>query len=187
MAGHATDSQGVSSLQTAGFLNITLRQPYGVCAAIAPWNAPVTMMTFKLAPALMAGNTIVFKSSERAPLTSLLVAQLIKEAGFPAGVVNILSGDGPCCGNALASHMKIRKISFTGSVRAGKAIQAAAAASNLKKVSLELGGKSPLIVFDDADVNKAAKAACNSILLNSGQACIASSRVYVSCFSVKHL
>ncbi|KAF5556064.1 aldehyde dehydrogenase [Fusarium napiforme] len=179
IAGKATDVQGESSLQTANFMSVTLRQPYGVCAAIIPWNAPVTMLTFKAAPALIAGNTLVLKSSENAPLTALFIAKLFKEAGFPSGVFNVLSGFGQPCGQALASHMRIRKLSFTGSVIAGKAIKMAAAQSNLKIVTLELGGKSPLVVFDDADVSKAAKAAAASILLNSGQACIASSRVYV--------
>ncbi|KAF9886966.1 hypothetical protein FE257_010707 [Aspergillus nanangensis] len=178
-AGKATDIQGESSLQTADFVNITLRQPYGVCAAITPWNAPVTMLTFKMGPALIAGNTLVVKTSEKAPLTSLYIAKLIKEAGFPPGVVNILSGFGLPCGNALASHMKVRKISFTGSVATGKAVQRAAAMSNLKKVSLELGGKSPMVVFEDADLDRAAEGAAMSMLLNSGQACIASSRVYI--------
>ncbi|KAL4861917.1 hypothetical protein BDV12DRAFT_203528 [Aspergillus spectabilis] len=179
MAGKATDIQGESSLQTAGFVNVTLRQPYGVCAAITPWNAPVTMLTFKMAPALIAGNTLVVKSSEKAPLTSLYIAKLVREAGFPPGVLNILNGFGRPCGQALASHMKVRKISFTGSVGGGKAVQEAAAKSNLKKVTLELGGKSPLVIFADADLDKAAQGAALSILLNSGQACIASSRVYV--------
>ncbi|KIW76448.1 hypothetical protein Z517_11194 [Fonsecaea pedrosoi CBS 271.37] len=180
MAGKATDVQGTSSTQTPGFLNLTLREPYGVCAAITPWNAPVTMLMFKMAPALIAGNTLVVKSSEKAPLTSLYVASLARAAGFPPGVLNVLSGFGTPCGAALASHMKIRKISFTGSVRTGKAIKEAAAKSNLKMVTLELGGKSPLVIFEDADLDKAAEAAAKSILLNSGQACIASTRVYVA-------
>ncbi|KAH6988317.1 aldehyde dehydrogenase domain-containing protein [Ilyonectria sp. MPI-CAGE-AT-0026] len=179
IAGKATDIQGESSLQTQGFVSVSLRQPYGVCAAITPWNAPVTMLSFKAAPALIAGNTMVLKSSEKAPLTSLYLAKLFKEAGFPPGVLNVLSGFGQSCGEALASHMRIRKISFTGSAVAGRAVKKAAALSNLKHVTLELGGKSPLVVFDDADISKAAKAASASILLNSGQACIASSRVYV--------
>ena len=179
MAGKATDIQGESSLQTAGFLNITLRQPFGVCAAITPWNAPVTMLTFKLGPALIAGNTLVVKSSEKAPLTSLVYAGLVQQAGFPAGVVNFLSGFGIPCGQALAANMIIRKLSFTGSVRTGQAIKKAAAGSNLKAVTLELGGKSPLLVFDDADLSLAAAGAIRSILLNSGQNCIASSRIYV--------
>lgn len=137
------------------------------------------MLTLKMAPAIAAGNTLVIKSSEKAPLTSLLVGRLLKEAGLPPGVVNILSGYGHTVGAALASHMSIRKISFTGSGRVGKLIAGMAASSNLKKVSLELGGKSPLIIFEDADLDKAADAATRSILLNSGQACIASSRIYV--------
>ena len=178
IAGKAADVQGESSLQTAGFMNVVLREPYGVCAAITPWNAPVTMLMFKLAPALIAGNTLVVKSSEKAPLTALFLASLAKEAGFPPGVLNILSGFGRPCGQAIAAHPRIRKISFTGSISAGRAIKAAAL-GNMKKVTLELGGKSPLIVFDDADITKAANLAARSVLFNSGQACIASSRVYV--------
>ena len=179
VAGKAADVQGDSSLQTPNFINLTFRQPYGVCAGICPWNAPVTALTFKLAPAVLAGNTFVAKSSEKAPLTSLFLAKMIVEAGFPPGVVNILSGFGPVCGAALASHMDIRKLSFTGSVRAGRLIKRAATDSNLKHVTLELGGKSPLIIFEDADIEKAAAASAFSILYNSGQVCIASARVYV--------
>lgn len=177
-AGQANVIHGESSTQTPGFLNITLREPYGVCAGITPWNAPVTMMTFKLAPAIIAGNTIIIKSSEKAPLTHLYVAKLVKEAGIPPGVVNFVSGAAHT-GSILASHMSIRKISFTGSIRAGIAIKKAAAASNLKKVTLELGGKSPLIVFEDADIDKAARSAAFSCVFNSGQACICNSRIYV--------
>ena len=179
IAGQATNARGETSLQTAGYMAVTLRAPYGVTAAITPWNAPVTMMTFKIAPAMAAGNTIVVKTSEKAPLTALYIARLAKEAGFPAGVLNILSGFGQPCGEALASHPKVRKISFTGSVRGGRAVKLAAAQSNMKHVTLELGGKSPMIVFEDTDLDKAAQAAATSILLNSGQACVASSRVYV--------
>ena len=179
VAGKATDIRGETSTHTAGFLNLTLRQPFGVCAAITPWNAPITMLCFKIGGALIAGNTLVAKSSEKAPLTSLLLGSFIKQAGFPPGVVNILSGLGPVCGHALASHMHIRKLSFTGSLGAGRAIKRAAANSNMKNITLELGGKSPLIIFDDADLQKAAEESARSVLLNSGQACIASSRVYV--------
>jgi aldehyde dehydrogenase (NAD+) len=179
MAGKAADVKGESSLQTPGFVNMTFRQPYGVCGAIIPWNAPVTALTFKLAPALLAGNTMVAKSSEKAPLTSLFIGKLIMKAGFPPGVVNILSGTGVNCGSTMASHMDIRKISFTGSVQAGRAIRRAAADSNMKHITLELGGKSPLIIFEDADIEKAATASAFSILYNSGQVCIASTRVYV--------
>lgn len=133
----------------------------------------------KIGPALAAGNCLIMKSSEKAPLTALLLARLSKEAGIPDGVLNILSGFGRPCGDALARHPEIRKIAFTGSVATGKLVQKAAAESNLKSCTLELGGKSPLIVFEDADLAKAAKAAAHSITINSGQVCMASSRVYV--------
>lgn len=178
-AGKCTDVQGESSLQTKDFVNIVLRQPFGVCAGITPWNAPVTMMLFKICGACVCGNTIVCKSSEKAPLTALYLAKLIQQAGFPKGVINILSGKGLPCGDALARHMDVRKISITGSVRAGRAIKIAAAESNMKKVSLELGGKSPLIIFEDADLDKAIPATAQAILFNTGQVCIASARVYV--------
>ncbi|UPK93189.1 hypothetical protein LCI18_004124 [Fusarium solani-melongenae] len=161
-AGQAYESQGDTSLHTPGFVNLTFRQPYGVCGAITPWNAPVTMVTQKAGPALITGNTLV-----------------VKEIGLPKGVLNILTGFGRPCGEAIARHMDIRKLSFTGSTAAGKAVKKAAAETNLKNVTLELGGKSPLIVFDDADLEKAAGASAFSILANSGQACVASSRVFV--------
>ncbi|KAF9875570.1 putative aldehyde dehydrogenase [Colletotrichum karsti] len=178
-AGKATDIQGDSSLNTPGMLNIVLRQPYGVCGAITPWNAPIAMVVQKIGPALIAGNTLVLKSSEKAPLSPLVVAKCCQEIGLPKGVLNILNGYGRPCGEAIARHMEIRKVSFTGSTATGRAIKKAAAESNLKKVTLELGGKSPLIIFDDADLEKAAPAAAFSILINSGQACVASSRVFV--------
>ena len=137
------------------------------------------MLALKVAPALITGNTMVLKSSEKAPLTSLMIARLAAEAGLPKGVLNILSGYGRPTGEAIAKHMDIRKISFTGSAQAGRAVKKAAAESNLKNVTLELGGKSPLLIFDDADLAKAVPAAAYSILANSGQVCIASSRVYV--------
>ncbi|KAF1844288.1 aldehyde dehydrogenase [Cucurbitaria berberidis CBS 394.84] len=175
----ALDITGESSLNTANFINISLRQPYGVCGAIVPWNAPLMFTAYKVAAALITGNTIVLKSSEKAPLSCLVAARCAKEAGIPAGVVNILSGFGQPCGEAIARHMEIRKISFTGSTNTGRAIQKAAAETNLKSVSLELGGKSPIVVFDDADLSKAVPASAISILMNSGQVCNASSRVYV--------
>lgn len=178
-AGKAADVHGESSLHTPGFLNLTLRQPYGVCGAIIPWNVPVTAAIVKFGPALMAGNTMVLKTSEKAPLAVIRLAKLVQEAGFPPGVINILNGMGPVCGAAIASHMEIRKIAFTGSTRTGKAIKKAAATSNLKKVTLELGGKSPLIIFADADMDKAVTAAAGAILNLSGQTCVATSRVYV--------
>lgn len=178
-ASKAMDIQGDSSLNTANFVNMTWRQPFGVCGAIIPWNVPLTTFIQKVGPALAAGNTIVLKSSERSPLSVLVVGRLAAEIGLPKGVLNILSGYGRPCGEALARHMDVRKISFTGSVIAGRAIKKASAESNLKNVTLELGGKSPLVIFEDADIAKAAPAAALSILCNSGQACIASSRVYV--------
>ncbi|KAL6246295.1 hypothetical protein RBB50_006531 [Rhinocladiella similis] len=178
-AGKAYDIQGVTSLNSSGHLNLSIRQPYGITAAIIPWNVPLIMMSMKIGPSLAAGNCLILKSSEKAPLTALLLARLSKEAGIPDGVLNILSGFGRPCGDALARHPEIRKIAFTGSVATGKLIQKAAAESNLKSCTLELGGKSPLIVFEDADLAKAAQAAAHSITVNSGQVCMASSRVYV--------
>jgi aldehyde dehydrogenase (NAD+) len=160
-------------------MNITLRQPFGVCGAIIPWNVPLLMLINKVGPALVTGNCLVLKSSEKSPLSSLVIGRLCQEIGLPKGVLNILSGFGRPCGEAIAKHMDIRKVSFTGSVIAGRAIKKAAAESNLKNVTLELGGKSPLVIFDDADLAKAVPSAAFSILANSGQACIASSRVYV--------
>lgn len=137
------------------------------------------MLINKVGPALATGNTLVLKSSEKSPLSSLLIGRLAQEIGLPKGVLNILSGYGRPCGEAIAKHMDIRKVSFTGSVIAGRAVKKAAAESNLKNVTLELGGKSPLVIFEDADLAKAVPSAAFSILANSGQACIASSRVYV--------
>ena len=173
------DIAGDTSLNSAGMVNLTFRQPYGVCGAIIPWNGPVVMLAFKVAPALIAGNTLVLKTSEKAPLSNLVVARLCQEIGLPPGVLNILSGLGRPCGEAIAKHMLIRKVAFTGSAASGRAVKKAAAESNLKHVTLELGGKSPLIIFDDADLDKAVPSAAHSILGNSGQVCVASSRVYV--------
>lgn len=171
--------QGISNLNTPGHVSMTLRQPFGIVAVFIPWNAPVLFLASKSAPALIAGNTVVLKSSEKAPLASARVAELVREAGFPRGVFNIVSGHGTPCGEVLASHMDVRVLSFTGSGRTGWLIQAAAARSNLKKVVLELGGKSPALVFDDADVEKAAADTSFSVQCNSGQICVANSRVYV--------
>ncbi|KAK6386251.1 hypothetical protein LTS17_001826 [Exophiala oligosperma] len=178
-AGRAWESHGETSLNTPGFVNMSFRQPFGVTAGITPWNAPLPMVIFKLAPALVTGNTIVIKASEKAPLSALVVAKCCQEVGLPKGVFNLINGYGRPTGEALARHMDVRKISFTGSTLAGKAIKQASVESNLKNVTLELGGKSPLIVFPDADLEQAVGAAAFSILANSGQACIASSRVYV--------
>ncbi|KAI2786468.1 Retinal dehydrogenase 1 [Penicillium oxalicum] len=170
---------GTSSLNSPGFVNMTLRQPYGVVGAIIPWNVPVYFLISKAAPALIAGNTVVVKSSEKAPLTSAKVATLIQKAGFPPGVWNIISGHGQISGNVLSHHMDIRVISFTGSGRTGRLIQEASAKSNLKNVILELGGKSPAIIFPDANLEKAVQETRHSIQFNSGQVCVANSRIYV--------
>ncbi|KAF2222237.1 aldehyde dehydrogenase [Elsinoe ampelina] len=172
-------AHGKTSVNTPGIFGMTLRQPYGVTAGIIPWNAPLIFLSWKAAAALGAGNTVVIKSSEKAPLTSAFFATLINEAGFPPGVLNILSGHGTPCGATLAEHMDVRCISFTGSGRTGRLIQQAAAKSNLKNVVLELGGKSPLVVLDDCDLQQAIGDAMFSIQVMSGQACMASSRVYV--------
>lgn len=171
--------QGTSSLNTPDSVSMTFRQPFGVVAAIIPWNVPVLFLASKTAPALIAGNTVVLKSSEKAPLTSARIAELVKEAGFPPGVFNIISGHGIPSGATLASHMDVRVITFTGSGRTGRLILEDAARSNLKKVILELGGKSPALVFDDADVDQAVADTSYSIKFNSGQVCMANSRVYV--------
>lgn len=171
--------QGQASVHTPGFVTMTLRQPFGVVAAIIPWNVPCHFLATKSAPALITGNTVVLKSSEKAPLAVARIAELVVEAGFPPGVFNILSGHGVPAGQVLARHMDVRALSFTGSGRTGRLIQEEAARSNLKKVVLELGGKSPALVFDDADLEQAAEQTQRSIQVNSGQVCMANSRVYV--------
>ena len=153
-------------------------EPFGVCAGIAAWNASLFFLSMKIAPAVAAGNTFVFKSSEKSPLGALQVGGLIAQAGFPPGVINLLSGAGST-GALLASHMQIRRISFTGSVEAGREVQIAATKSNLKRVTLELGGKSPSIIMHDADLEKALLHSSQNFLVNSGQICVAASRVLI--------
>jgi len=157
----------------------TLRQPVGVCAQIIPWNYPLMMAAWKLAPALAAGCTIVLKPAEQTPLSALLLGQLMLDAGVPEGVVNVVTGYGETAGAALAAHMDVDKVAFTGSTEVGKLIMQAAGRSNLKKVSLELGGKSPNIVFADADLGLAKEGAAAGIFYNMGQDCTAGSRVFV--------
>lgn len=171
--------QGRASLNTPGFVTMTLRQPFGVAGVIIPWNVPLLFMAKKAAPALIAGNTVVLKSSEKAPLAVARVAEMVAEAGFPPGVFNIITGHGMPSGAAMAEHTDVRVLSFTGSGRTGRKIQEAAARSNLKKVVLELGGKSPAIVFDDADLEKTVAQTVTGIQFNSGQVCMANSRIYV--------
>ncbi|ORY06569.1 aldehyde dehydrogenase [Basidiobolus meristosporus CBS 931.73] len=157
----------------------TRHEPIGVVGCIIPWNFPLLMQSWKLGPALATGNTVVMKLAEQTPLSGLHVARFIKEAGFPPGVVNIINGFGKVAGAALASHKDVHKIAFTGSTITGRTIMKAAADSNLKKISLELGGKSPNIVFADADLEKAVEWASTGIFFNHGQTCCAGSRIYV--------
>ncbi len=155
-----------------------LYEPYGVVGQIIPWNYPIAMAGWKLGPALAGGNTVVLKTAEQTPLSMLYLAKLFVKAGFPPGVVNIISGYGPTAGAALASHIDVDKVAFTGSTATGKIIQALAA-SNLKAVTLECGGKSPMLIFDDADLDQAIKWTAFGIMYNMGQNCTANSRVYV--------
>ncbi|KAJ5714545.1 Aldehyde dehydrogenase [Penicillium malachiteum] len=160
-------------------LSYTRHEAIGVCGQIIPWNFPILMWSWKIGPAIAAGNTVVLKSAEQTPLSALYAAKLIVEAGFPPGVVNIISGFGRTAGAALSNHMDVDKIAFTGSTLVGRTILQAAAKSNLKKVTLELGGKSPNIVFDDADIDNAISWANFGIFYNHGQCCCAGSRVLV--------
>jgi acyl-CoA reductase-like NAD-dependent aldehyde dehydrogenase len=157
-------------------LNYTTREPVGVAALIVPWNYPMSMAAWKIAPAVAAGCTVVLKPAEQTPLTALRLGELALEAGFPAGVINVVTGFGDA-GAALVAHPGVDKVAFTGSTEVGKAI-VRAAAGNLKKVSLELGGKSPQIVLPDADLEAAAAAIANGIFFNQGQTCTAGSRLY---------
>merc|ERR1711973_172239 len=161
------------------FMTYTRHEPVGVCGQIIPWNFPLLMQAWKLGPALATGNTVVMKLAEQTPLSGLAVAQLVKEAGFPPGVVNILPGYGPTAGAAIANHMDIDKVAFTGSTEVGKLIQQAAGRSNVKTVSLELGGKSPNIIFKDCDLDYAVEQAHFGLFFNQGQCCCAGSRVFV--------
>eukprot|EP00992_Anisonema_acinus_P014898 TRINITY_DN9513_c0_g1_i2.p1 TRINITY_DN9513_c0_g1~~TRINITY_DN9513_c0_g1_i2.p1 ORF type:complete len:491 (+),score=116.74 TRINITY_DN9513_c0_g1_i2:66-1538(+) len=160
-------------------MSFTRREPIGVCGAIIPWNFPILMLAWKTAPALACGNTQVLKSSEKTPLSALYFAQLMKNIGLPEGVFNLVSGFGPEVGAPLAAHQDVRKIGFTGSVPTARRIMALAAESNLKKVTLELGGKSPNIIFDDADLDLAVASATAGIYFNHGQVCSAGSRIFV--------
>ncbi|KAF9887341.1 hypothetical protein FE257_010336 [Aspergillus nanangensis] len=177
-AGWADKIDG-KSLAMEGGMAYTHREPLGVCAAIVPWNAPLMITIWKLAPALAAGNALIIKPSELSPLYAQKLAQLIQEANFPPGVVNILPGDGASAGRTLSEHMLIRKISFTGSAPTGRQILKAAAATNLKRVNLELGGKGPSIVFGDCDLENALLWTRIGITANNGQICAAGSRIYV--------
>jgi len=177
-AGWATKIEGETIPVPGKMFNYTLREPIGVCGQIIPWNFPLLMAAWKLAPALAAGNTVVLKPAEQTPVGAMELAKLIQEAGFPEGVVNIVPGFGETAGAALAAHPGIDKVAFTGSTEVGKLI-AKAAADNLTKVSLELGGKAPNIVFADSDLDQAVAGAMMGIFYNQGQVCCAGSRLFV--------
>jgi aldehyde dehydrogenase (NAD+) len=178
-AGWADKVQGKTIPVAGEYFSYTRHEPVGVVGQIIPWNFPVLMQAWKLAPALATGNTVVLKPAEQTPLTALRVAELIAEAGFPDGVVNILPGYGPTAGAAIARHMDVDKVAFTGSTEVGHLIMEAAAQTNLKRVTLELGGKSPNIVFADADMDAAIEGAHFGLFFNQGQCCCAGSRVFV--------
>ncbi|CAK7244169.1 MAG: hypothetical protein STHCBS139747_005704 [Sporothrix thermara] len=164
--------------QDDGFLKIVRNEPLGVTAGIIPWNGPIGNVGMKAGPALATGNCFILKPSEKTPFAALALGDLIREAGFPPGVFQVVTGDGST-GALLAAHMRVRKISFTGSTATGRKIQEMAAKSNLKRVTLELGGKSPAVVFDDANLANAVNWCANGITANTGQVCFAASRVYV--------
>ncbi|MGH3149035.1 MAG: aldehyde dehydrogenase family protein [Rubrobacter sp.] len=183
MAGWPTKIEGntipVSAVVTGGeFLGMTLREPVGVVGQIIPWNFPLLMAAWKLGPVLAAGCTVVLKPAEQTPLSALRLGELMMEAGLPDGVVNIVTGFGEA-GAALASHGDVDKVAFTGSTEVGKMIAQAAGKTNLKKVTLELGGKSPNVVYKDADMDMAIPGAANGIFFNHGQCCNAGSRLFV--------
>lgn len=176
--GAVTQNSGETKPVPPNFFNYTQREPLGVCAQIIPWNYPFMMAAWKIAPALAAGCTIVLKPASLTPITALVIAEICHEAGVPAGVLNVVTGPGDTVGNALVEHPDVDKVAFTGETKTGKAIMAKAS-QTLKRVTLELGGKSPNIVFDDADLEAAVNGALFGIYFNTGQSCEARSRLYV--------
>ncbi|XP_027176764.1 aldehyde dehydrogenase family 2 member C4-like [Coffea eugenioides] len=178
-AGAADKIHGETLKMTRELQGYTLREPIGVVGIIIPWNYPSNLLFLKVGPALAAGCTVVIKPAEQTPLTALYFAHLAKKAGIPDGVFNVVPGYGHTAGAAISSHMEIDKVTFTGSTEVGRLVMEAAARSNLKPVSLELGGKNPFIVFDDADVGTAANLVLQGSLFNKGEVCVASSRIFV--------
>ena len=178
-AGWADKIQGKTIPIDGDFFCYTRHEPVGVVGQIIPWNYPMLMQAWKLAPALATGNTVVMKPAEQTPLSALRIGELIVEAGFPDGVVNLLPGFGPTAGASIARHMDVDKVAFTGSAEIGRLILEAAAKSNLKRVTLELGGKSPNIIFHDTDLDEAVEGAHVGAFANQGQVCCAGSRVFV--------
>ncbi len=178
-AGWADKIHGKTIPVNGPYFSYTRHEPIGVVAQIIPWNFPLLMQAWKLGPALAAGNTLILKPAEQTPLTALRVGELALEAGFPEGVVNILPGYGPTAGAALSHHWDVDKVAFTGSTEVGKLIMEAAAKTNLKRVTLELGGKSPNIVFADANMDEAIEGSHFALFFNQGQCCCAGSRLFV--------
>jgi acyl-CoA reductase-like NAD-dependent aldehyde dehydrogenase len=177
-AGGASKIMGETIPVPNNFLNYTVREPLGVCLQIVPWNYPVMMASWKLAPALAAGCAVILKPASATPLTALVLAEILTEAGVPAGIVNVLPGPGAEIGSYLSGHPGVDKVAFTGETETGRQIMRAAA-SNLKRISLELGGKSPNIVFDDADIDHAVVGSLFAIYYSAGQSCEARSRLFV--------
>ncbi|MET8575972.1 gamma-aminobutyraldehyde dehydrogenase [Streptomyces sp. NPDC005012] len=178
-AGAARNLEGRASAEYSGeHTSSVRREPLGVVGSVAPWNYPLQMAAWKLLPAVAAGNTVVLKPSELTPLTSLMFAEAAREAGIPDGVINVVTGTGPVAGQALVGHPDVAMVSFTGSTAVGRQI-AAQAAGTVKRVHLELGGKAPFVVFDDADLEAAARGAVAGSLINAGQDCTAATRAYV--------
>ncbi|KZV14473.1 hypothetical protein F511_43038 [Dorcoceras hygrometricum] len=178
-AGAADKIHGETLKMSRELQAYTLSEPIGVVGHIIPWNFPSTMFVMKVGPSLAAGCTIIVKPAEQTPLSALFYAHLAKRAGIPNGVVNVVTGYGHTAGAAITSHMDVDMVSFTGSTEVGRLVMQAAALSNLKPVSLELGGKSPFIVFDDVDVDRVVDLALQGVLFNKGEICVAGSRVFV--------
>ncbi|KAL5005163.1 hypothetical protein ScPMuIL_018619 [Solemya velum] len=178
-AGWADKIHGKTIPVDGDYFCFTRHEPVGVCGQIIPWNYPIAMFVWKIAPALATGNPIIVKPAEQSPLTALYMGALFKEAGFPAGTVNIIPGYGPTAGAAIANHPNIDKVAFTGSTEIGQLIMQASGVTNLKRVTLELGGKSPNIVFADADMPNAVEWSHEAVMTNMGQCCVAGSRTFV--------
>ncbi len=177
--GLATKITGLTAPVPDNAISITLREPVGVCALIVPWNYPLMLAAWKLAPALAAGCTVILKPAEQTPLTTLEFGRLLQELKLPPGVINIVQGAGETVGSALVNHKEVDKVAFTGGTETGRAIIKGAAASNLKKVTLELGGKSPNIFFEDADLEASVDGALFGLFINQGEVCSAGSRILV--------
>jgi acyl-CoA reductase-like NAD-dependent aldehyde dehydrogenase len=177
-AGWCTKIYGETNPSDSSMFNYTLREPVGVCGQIIPWNFPLLMACWKVAPALACGNTVILKPAEQTPLSALRLGELTQEAGLPDGVLNIITGFGPGAGSSIAEHPDIDKVAFTGSTEVGRLILKASA-GNLKRVSLELGGKSPNIIFTDADLASAVPTSMMGVFYNTGQVCAAGTRIFV--------